>query len=175
VPVRRVASRDRATVRIEGVEFELAEYSTISTGEAVLAWANVSVEELIERGDAICARYSELEAPLRAALSKDDSPEAYERVGELLPQLGALLRQQIAELAELEPPTELTDDWAENLARLSRSADLLDAGGDAAAAHDRDRFVATATEARALELETAAFARRVGFKVCGSGVQSPSA
>jgi hypothetical protein len=92
VPVRRVASRDRATVRIEGVEFELAEYSTISTGEAVLAWANVSVEELIERGDAICARYSELEAPLRAALSKDDSPEAYERVGELLPQLGALLR-----------------------------------------------------------------------------------
>jgi hypothetical protein len=104
-------------VRIEGVEFELAEYSTISTGEAVLAWANVSVEELIERGDAICARYSELEAPLRAALSKDDSPEAYERVGELLPQLGALLRQQIAELAELEPPTELTDEWAENLAR----------------------------------------------------------
>jgi hypothetical protein len=130
----------------------------------------VSVEELIERGDAICAHYSELEAPLRAALPNDDSPEAYQRVGELLPQLGALLRQQTAELAELEPPAELADEWAENLAGLIRSADLLDAGGAAAAAHDRDRFVATANEARAIELKMGAFARRVGFKVCGSGV-----
>jgi hypothetical protein len=130
----------------------------------------VSVEELIERADAVCARYGELEAPLRAALPKDDSPEAYQRVAELLPQLGALLRQQIAELAELEPPAELADEWSDNLARLNRSADLLDAGGDAAVAHDRDRFVATATDARAIELEMGAFARRVGFKVCGTGV-----
>jgi hypothetical protein len=130
----------------------------------------VSVEELIERADAICARYGELEAPLRAALPNDDSPEAYQRVAELLPQLGTLLRQQVAELTELEPPAELADEWSDNLARLIRSADLLDAGCDAAAAHDRDRFVATATEAHALELEMAAFARRVGFKVCGSGV-----
>jgi hypothetical protein len=130
----------------------------------------VRVEELIKQADAICARYGELEAPLRAALPKDDSPEAYQRVAELLPQLGALLRQQVAELAELESPAELADEWPKNLARLTRSADLLDAGGIAAAAQDRDRFVATATEARALELETAAFARRVGFKVCGSSV-----
>jgi hypothetical protein len=130
----------------------------------------VSVEELIERADAICARYGELEAPLRAALPKDDSPEAYQRVAEFLPRLGTLLRQQTAELAELEPPPELADEWSENLARLIRSADLLDAGGAAAAAHDRDRFVATATEARAIDLEMGAFARRVGFKVCGSSV-----
>jgi hypothetical protein len=130
----------------------------------------VSVEELIERADAICARYGELEAPLRAALPKHDSPEAYQRVAELLPQHGALLRRQIAELAELEPPAELADEWSDNLARLIRSADLLDAGGDAAAVHDRDRFVATANEARAIELEMGVFARRVGFKVCGSGV-----
>jgi len=123
----------------------------------------VSVEELIKQADAICARYSELEAPLRAALPRDDSPELYERVAELLPQLGTLIRQQVAELADLEPPAELADDWPENLARLIRSADLLDAGGDAAAAHDRDRFVAAATEAHALELEMAAFARGVGF------------
>jgi hypothetical protein len=63
----------------------------------------VSVEELINQADAICARYGELETPLRAALPKDDSPEAYQRVAELLPQLGMLLRQQVAELAELEP------------------------------------------------------------------------
>jgi hypothetical protein len=130
----------------------------------------VSIEELIEQADAICARYGELEAPLRAALPKDDSPEANQRVADLLPQLGALLRRQIAKLGELEPPAELADEWSDNLARLIRSADLLDAGGDAAAAHDRGRFVATATEARALEVEMAAFARRVGFKVCGSGV-----
>ena len=130
----------------------------------------MTAEELIERGDAICARYAELEAPLRAGLPKDDSREAFQRVGELLPQLGRLLRQQAAELTELEPPAELPDGWRDNLARMIRSADLLDAGGAAAAAHDRDRFVATATEARGLELEMAAFAQRVGFKVCGSGV-----
>jgi hypothetical protein len=92
----------------------------------------VNVEELIERGDAICARYAELEAPLRAGLPKDDSPEAYQRRAELLPQLGALLRQQVAELAELEPPAGLAGEWRDNLARLVRSADLLDARGDAA-------------------------------------------
>ena len=130
----------------------------------------MNVEELIERADAICARYREQEAPLRAAIPKDDSPEAYRKVGELLPQLGALLRQQAAELAELEPPPELADDWAENLQSLTRSADLLDRGGEAAAAHDRERFVEVATEARAVELEMAAFARRVGFEICGRGV-----
>jgi hypothetical protein len=110
-------------------------------------------------------------AAVRRRLRTDisDSPEAYQRVAELLPQLGALLRQQIAELAELEPPAELADEWREH-GRLIRSADLLDAGGDAAAARDRDRFVATATEARALELEMAAVARRVGFEVCGSAI-----
>jgi hypothetical protein len=71
---------------------------------------------------------------------------------------------------ELEPPDELAEEWSANLERLTRSAELLDAGGDAATAHDRGRFVAIATEARSLELEMAAFARRVGFNVCGMGV-----
>jgi hypothetical protein len=44
---------------------------------------------------------------------------------------------------------------------------LLDDGGEAAAAHGRERFVAVATEARRIELEMAAFAQRVGFSVCG--------
>jgi hypothetical protein len=125
--------------------------------------------EFIADADAICARYREREAPLRAAIPRDDSPAAYRRVGELLPQLAALLREQIAELEMLEAPTELESAWRENLDRLTRSAELLDQGGRAAAAHDRDRFVAVATEARTIELEMAAFAEEVGFSVCGRG------
>jgi hypothetical protein len=54
----------------------------------------------------------------------------------------------------------------------SRSAHtaLLDEGAAAAAALDRDRFIAVATEARKIELEMAAFAQRVGFSVCGREV-----
>ena len=128
----------------------------------------MTLEAFIERADVICARYREMEWSLRAEIPKDDSPEAYAKVGELLPQLGALLRQQCAELTELDPPVELADEWTANLARITRSADLLDAGSEAAAAHDRSRFVAIATEARSLELEMASFAQRVGFNVCGT-------
>jgi hypothetical protein len=127
----------------------------------------MSVDELIAQADAICARYREREAPLRAAIPRDDSPEAYRLVGELLPQLAVLLREQTDELEQLEVPSELASLWRENLDRLTRSADLLDEGGEAATAHDRDRFVAVATEARRIELELAAFAQRVGFSVCG--------
>jgi hypothetical protein len=127
----------------------------------------MSVDELIAQADAICARYRDREAPLQAAIPRDDSPEAYRRIGEVLPQLAALLREQTDELEQLDVPAELASPWRENLDRLDRSADLLDEGGEAAAAHDRDRFVAVATEARKIELEMAAFAQRVGFSVCG--------
>jgi hypothetical protein len=63
-----------------------------------------------------------------------DSPEAYRRVGELLPQLAALLREQIVELEMLEAPTELESASRENLDRLTRSVELLDQGSEAAAA-----------------------------------------
>jgi hypothetical protein len=98
----------------------------------------VSVDELIAQADAICARYRDREAPLRVAIPRDDSPEAYRRVAELLPQLAALLRAQIDELERLEAPAELETSWRENLDRLARSAELLDGGGAAAAAHDRE-------------------------------------
>jgi hypothetical protein len=127
----------------------------------------MSVDELIAQADAICARYRDREAPLRAAIPRDDSPEAYKRVGELLPQLAALLRGQTDELEQLDVPAELASPWRENLDRLARSADLLDEGREAAAAQNRDRFVAVATEAQKIELELAAFAQRVGFSVCG--------
>ena len=131
----------------------------------------MSVQELIAQADAICARYREREAALRADIPRDDSPEAYRRVGELLPQLADLCRKQIGELEQLDAPPELEAAWRENLDRLIRSAELLDEGGEAAAAHDRGRFVAVATEARKIELEMALFADQVGFTVCGQAVR----
>jgi hypothetical protein len=129
--------------------------------------SGLTTDELIAQADAICARYRDREAPLRAAIPRDDSPKAYRCVGGILPELAALLREQTAELERLDVPAEFAASWRENLDRLSRSADLLDEGGAAAAAHDRDRFVAVAAEARTIELEMAAFAERVGFSVCG--------
>jgi hypothetical protein len=126
----------------------------------------VSVDQLIAQADAICARYRDREAPLRAAMPRDDSPDAFRRVGELLPQLAALLREQTDELERLDVPGRARIPLARE-SRPARSAELLDEGGRAAAAQDRDRFVAVATEARKIELEMAAFAQRVGFSVCG--------
>jgi hypothetical protein len=81
----------------------------------------MTVEELREQADAICARYREREEPLQAELPRDDSPEAFERVGELPPQLAILLREQVGELTELDAPRELGSSWRENLDRLTRS------------------------------------------------------
>jgi hypothetical protein len=77
------------------------------------------------------------------------------------------LREQTDELRQLDVPAAFASPWRENLDRLARSADLLDEGGAAAAAHDRERFATVATKARKLELEMTAFAERVGFSVCG--------
>jgi hypothetical protein len=67
----------------------------------------LNTDELVPQANEICARYREREAPLRAAMPRDDSPESYRRVGELLPQLAALVREQIEELRKLEAPAEL--------------------------------------------------------------------
>jgi hypothetical protein len=64
----------------------------------------MSVDQLIAQADPICARYRDREAPLRAAIRRDDSPEAYRRIGELLPQLAALLREQTDVLEQLDVP-----------------------------------------------------------------------
>jgi hypothetical protein len=60
----------------------------------------MSVDELIAEADAI--RFRERQAPLRAAIPRDDSPAAYQRIGELLLQLAALLREE-----QLDAPAEL--------------------------------------------------------------------
>jgi hypothetical protein len=67
----------------------------------------MTVDELIAQADAICARYQDREAPLRAAIPPDDAPQTYSRVAELLPQLAALLREQTDELEQLDVPAEL--------------------------------------------------------------------
>jgi hypothetical protein len=81
----------------------------------------MSVDKLTAQADAICARYRDREAPLRAAIPRDDSPEAYRRVGELLPQLAALLREQTDELEQLDVPAELASPGARiSIASLAR-------------------------------------------------------
>jgi hypothetical protein len=127
----------------------------------------MSVDELIAQADAICARYATgrrrcgLLSPATTHRRPTGASLNSSRSSQRLCASRLMSWHSLTCRPNLHPP------GGENLDRLARSADLLDEGGEAAAAQDRDRFIAMATEARKIELEMAAFAQRVGFSVCG--------
>ena len=132
-----------------------------------------SKEEFIARADAICAKYLKEEQPLRDQLPRDDSPEAFRQVADLLPQLATSLRSQLDELRRLDSPADIRERWKATLDLIALSADKLDEGAAAAGRFDRAAFARVAAEAVEIEHQTAAFASEYGFNVCGSRAAQP--
>ena len=105
----------------------------------------VSAEELIRRGDGICAegRFPALEETLAT--------------------------DELNELREIRPPDELRERYDSYLAARGRALELLEQGRDAADDKDADAYGKAQAKAAAEQPERLKLARAVGFKTCSKG------
>lgn len=121
----------------------------------------VTPDELVSRGDAICAegqrRFARMQAdpPATAAVAADQT-------GELL----EIATDSLNELRSIRPPDELRERYDAYLEARSRALELLEQGRDAAEDKDADAYAAAQTKAAAEQGERLRLARAVGFRVC---------
>lgn len=134
----------------------------------------LSKDELISQADEICEKYAERQEVLQEGAPEEDptagdvSDETWDRAAEFLRDAADLVRDQTAELRELEPPEEDEADWDENLERLESVADSLDEGAQAAADKDRDALVRIFRDVQRVGAEADRYAREYGFRECGA-------
>ena len=126
--------------------------------------AQVTPEELISRGDAICAegrqRFDEVqaEAPANAAAAVDQTQE-----------LADIATDELNELRNMQPPDELRESYDRYLEARGRALELLEQGRDAADDKDAEAYGQAQAKAAAEEPQRRKLARAVGFKVCSKG------
>jgi hypothetical protein len=121
----------------------------------------VSAQELVQRGDEICAEgrreFAEIQsqAPPNASAAADQTD-----------QLVAIATDELNELREIRPPDELQERYEAYLAARGRALSLLEQGRDAAEDKDADAYGKAQAEAAAAQPERLKLARAVGFKQC---------
>jgi ElaB/YqjD/DUF883 family membrane-anchored ribosome-binding protein len=124
----------------------------------------VDAEELISRGDAICAegrqRFDEVqgEAPANAAAAVDQTQELVD-----------IATDELNELRNIRPPDELRESYDSYLEARGRALELLEQGRDAAEDKDAEAYGRAQAKASAEEPQRRKLARTVGFKVCSKG------
>lgn len=121
----------------------------------------VSAEELIARGDRICAegqkRFAEVQAtaPASAAIAAEQTDELLQ-----------IATESLNELRNIRPPDELRERYDAYLEARGRALELLEQGRDAAAAKDAEAYGEAQARAAAEQRERLRLARAVGFKTC---------
>ncbi len=124
----------------------------------------VDAEELISRGDAICAegrqRFDEVqaEAPANAAAAVDQTEELVD-----------IATDELNELRNIRPPDELRESYDRYLEARGRALELLEQGRDAAEDKDTEAYGRAQAKASAEEPQRRKLAGAVGFKVCSKG------
>ena len=128
----------------------------------------VSAEELVAKGDALCRdgqqRFAEIQAkPLRNA----NDAEAQTR------ELIDVAEDELNELRDLEPPDELGPAYDAWLAARVSGIEVFEQGLDAAERDDDQAYVDAQTRAAAGGAKRRELAAAVGFKVCSSEPKAP--
>jgi hypothetical protein len=121
----------------------------------------VSAEELISRGDAICAEGQERFAELQA-----DAPSTAAVAAEQAEALLAVATDSLNELRTIRPPEELQDRYEAYLDARTRALELLEEGRDAAEDKDAGAYGAAQAKAADEQRDRLRLARAVGFEVC---------
>ena len=128
----------------------------------------VSAEELVERGDPICAeerrQFDEIQAePLTSAAVGERQAK----------ELLAVTEDAQADLRDLEPPEEIRDTYERYLDARDEVGDLLEEGKEAAGRRDGDAYGKAQEEAAAGAAGRQQLARQLGFTVCSQGSRTP--
>ena len=121
----------------------------------------VSAQELISRGDEICAEgrkeFAEIQAqaPPNAAAAVDQTDGLVE-----------VATDELNELRRIRPPDELQPRYDRYLEARGRALELLEQGRDAAEDKDAESYGEAQAKAAAEQAERLKLARAVGFKSC---------
>jgi hypothetical protein len=122
----------------------------------------LSRDELIARGDAVCDR-------VNRAIAREPEPRTTRELERLARRTVTLSDPAIADLEELEPPDELAGSYEEFIASLKRQRNLAAEVGKAARDGDVGQVQELTASAGRLQEEYRRLTRRIGFKECGGG------
>lgn len=121
----------------------------------------LSAEELVSRGDEICAEGAERFAEVQEQPPANAS-EALAQTEELVD----VATGELDDLRGLRPPEELREPYDAYLAARARALELLERGRDAAEDRDADAYAKAQEEVTADQPDRLRLARAVGFKRC---------
>jgi hypothetical protein len=123
----------------------------------------VSAEELVSRGDALCregkARFDQVQATPPA-----NAFEAEQQTDELV----QIASDELNELRMMRPPDELREPYDAYLEARGRALELLEQGRDAAEGQDSAGYAKAQAEAAVAQAERLRLAKAVGFKECST-------
>ena len=153
----------RLSLRLTALAIALATLAAVAGG-CGSDTEQVDAEELIKRGDEICAegrkRFDQVQAQAPA-----NAAGAAEQTDELV----TIATEELNELRNIRPPDELRERYDRYLEARGRALDLLEQGRDAAQDKDADAYRQAQAKAAAEQPERLKLARAVGFKSCSKG------
>jgi hypothetical protein len=122
----------------------------------------LSKAELVKRGDAICKRVND-------KVAKQQEPTTADDLAALARETVKISDPAIDDMAALEPPDELKNDFDAFVASLKKQRDLTEQIGNAAARGDTVKIQQIATQAQKAQAEYRKLSDKIGFKECGGG------
>jgi hypothetical protein len=125
----------------------------------------LSRSELVDRANEICREHLGAIEQLEEGIDPTDDEGDLADFGRVLPQIADEFRALSDELAELEPPESIVEQYELTLSRIDRVADQLDRAATEAEEGNRRAFDAVLQEEAAAE-STERFFRENGFRAC---------
>ena len=123
----------------------------------------LSKSQLVAKGDAICKR-------INTRMAKEPDPKTTADLQRLAKRTVELSDPAIDDMEELEPPSDLEDDFKKLVASLKRQRDLTKKIGDAAGKGDTAEVQELGAQAQKAQDEYRRLTGKIGFKECGGGV-----
>jgi hypothetical protein len=117
-------------------------------------------EELIEEADATCADFDQ-------QIEEIEEPQSLDDVERYVQEVRPIVEDGTNELAELEPPEELEDEYEDWIAAMRSSVDQFDELEEAAASGDEQRIQEVFESAGQGGEEADQLAEEIGFQECG--------
>lgn len=119
-------------------------------------------EELIEEADSTCAEYDQ-------RIEEVEEPQSLGDVEEYLEEIRPIVEEGTEQLAELDPPEELQDEYDAWIDATRANVDRFDELEEAVSSGDEQQIQEALEDAGTGGEEAARLADELGFEECGDG------
>jgi hypothetical protein len=131
---------------------------TTTAALAIATGKPLTREQLIAKGDLICAR-ANLKLKTMSSATRQDTAR-------LLPQAAGYERIQATELSKLVPPASLASDWKQIVAGIQKFSELSIRAAEYLQAKNTSAATSIVQAANTTQRQLTAIAKRDGFKDC---------